>query len=159
MQADGGMVTVATEQLEATARITISDTGSGVPDELAERIFEPFFTTRDVGTGVGLGLAIVYGIVAEHGGHVWVQPGSSGGAEFVVELPARMPAGESDAPGAASPTAPLRAETNAHVLVVDDEFPIRALTNEILSGAGYRVATAPTVTDAMKHLESEPSTR
>lgn len=156
MQADGGMVTVATEQLEATARITISDTGRGVPDELAERIFEPFFTTRDVGTGVGLGLAIVYGIVAEHGGHVWMQPGSSGGAEFVIELPARMPVGESDAPGASPPTAPLRAETNAHVIVVDDEFPIRALTNEILSGAGYRVATAPTVTDAIKHLASEP---
>ncbi|MEX2228776.1 MAG: ATP-binding protein, partial [Dehalococcoidia bacterium] len=154
MQIDGGTVTVATEQLASSVRVYISDTGPGVPDEVADRIFEPFFTTREVGTGVGLGLAIVYGIVAEHGGHVWAQPAATGGAEFVVELPAPAPVRAGAVDGVAGEGTAIAGAAMGRVLVVDDELPIRALTNEILSGLGYDVATAASANDAFRLLES-----
>jgi two-component system NtrC family sensor kinase len=83
----GGTLTLSTEAVDGSVRVAVADTGPGVPAEIADRIFEPFFSTREVGAGAGLGLAIVYGIVSEHGGRVWVERSPSGGAQFVVELP------------------------------------------------------------------------
>ena len=72
------------------ARIEVEDNGSGIPPEAREHIFEPFYTTKEVGEGTGLGLSISYLIVTEgHGGRMWVEDGASGGARFVIELPAR----------------------------------------------------------------------
>jgi histidine kinase len=67
--------------------IKISDTGTGIPDHIAEKIFEPFFTTKEVGKGTGLGLSISYGIIKDIGGDIWVQPNSDGGATFIIKLP------------------------------------------------------------------------
>jgi signal transduction histidine kinase len=157
MLPQGGIVTISTRRVNDHARITIADTGPGVPDEVADRIFEPFFTTRDVGSGVGLGLAIVYGIVAEHAGHVWVEHAPSGGAQFVVELPLAHepvlePAQIQVEPPTGSPTDP--SESCGRLLVVDDELPIRALMNEILGAAGYDVDTAASGEEALRLLES-----
>jgi signal transduction histidine kinase len=68
-------------------KITIRDSGEGIPEEILPRIFEPFFTTKDVGEGTGLGLSISYGIIADHGGTIAAHNHAEGGAEFVVELP------------------------------------------------------------------------
>jgi two-component system, NtrC family, sensor kinase len=73
--------------------VSVSDSGPGVPQEIAERIFEPFFTTKPEGQGTGLGLSICYRIAEEHGGTIRLDKGPDGGASFAVDLPA--------APGAA----------------------------------------------------------
>jgi C4-dicarboxylate-specific signal transduction histidine kinase len=67
--------------------ISVSDTGPGIPPEVAQRIFDPFFTTKEVGGGTGLGLSITYSIVKEHGGQVWVDGRPGEGAVFHIELP------------------------------------------------------------------------
>ena len=72
----------------ATVRLTLQDSGPGIPAEVLPRIFDPFFTTKDVGKGTGLGLAITYGIVQEHGGAIHAENAPGGGARFVIELPA-----------------------------------------------------------------------
>ncbi len=68
-------------------RITVGDSGPGIPAGLEQRIFDPFFTTKEVGAGTGLGLSITYGIIREHGGNVFVEANAGGGACFVIELP------------------------------------------------------------------------
>jgi PAS domain S-box-containing protein len=71
-----------------TVRLTIEDSGPGIPGEVLPRIFDPFFTTKDVGQGTGLGLAITYGIIQEHGGTVHAANVPGGGAQFTIDLPA-----------------------------------------------------------------------
>jgi len=71
-----------------TVRLTIDDSGPGIPPDVLPRIFDPFFTTKDVGEGTGLGLAITYGIVQEHGGTIQASNAPGGGARFTIELPA-----------------------------------------------------------------------
>ena len=85
--AGSGTITIRTTSMGDRVRVAVTDTGPGIPEELKARIFEPFFSTREVGRGSGMGLAIVFGVVTEHGGRVWVEEAPSGGARFVVELP------------------------------------------------------------------------
>ena len=67
--------------------ITIGDHGTGMGEDTLERVFEPFFTTKDVGEGTGLGLAVAYGIVQEHGGFITVESKLGEGSRFEVYLP------------------------------------------------------------------------
>uniref|UniRef100_C6DZA9 histidine kinase n=1 Tax=Geobacter sp. (strain M21) TaxID=443144 RepID=C6DZA9_GEOSM len=82
-----GEVTITTRCLGETVKVTISDTGCGIPDEIKERIFEPFFTTKEVGKGTGLGLSISYDIVKKHGGSIEVKSTPGKGTTFSVVLP------------------------------------------------------------------------
>ena len=66
---------------------TVRDTGPGLSDDTLPRVFEPFYTTRDVGHRIGLGLALAYGIIQEHGGRIAADNHPDGGAVFTVELP------------------------------------------------------------------------
>lgn len=156
----GGHITVRTERHDDSARVTVSDDGPGIPEDLLNRIFEPFFSTRTVGQGSGMGLSIAYGVVQEHGGRLWAERPPEGGARFVVELP--LPEQPEDAPllvpapavtdagqTAAPPTAP------DHVLVVDTRSPVRELMTEILAAAGYRVSTAADAGEALARLHEE----
>jgi two-component system NtrC family sensor kinase len=86
-------------------KLVISDTGGGIPKEHLDRIFEPFFTTKEAGKGVGLGLAVVYGIVTGHHGHIDVQSEPGRGTAFTVHLPARQP--EEAGAGAGEAARPL----------------------------------------------------
>ncbi|HEV7837358.1 MAG TPA: ATP-binding protein, partial [Gemmatimonadaceae bacterium] len=72
----------------ALVRLTIRDTGDGIPANILPKIFDPFFTTKDVGQGTGLGLAITYGIIQEHGGTITAANAAGGGARFTIDLPA-----------------------------------------------------------------------
>ncbi len=73
-----------------TVRLTIEDSGPGIPADVLPRIFDPFFTTKDVGQGTGLGLAITYGIIQEHGGTVQASNVPNGGARFTIDLPEKV---------------------------------------------------------------------
>ena len=127
-------------------RLTVRDTGKGIPSEILPHIFEPFFTTKDVGKGTGLGLATVYGIVQQHRG--WITAASKVGQETVFEvfLPAIA------APGAVRETArPEQEIRGGHetILVVEDETPLRILVRSVLQRYGYRVLEAKSGVDAL----------
>jgi len=137
--------------------LRVSDTGSGMPPEVRERIFEPFFTTKEVGKGTGLGLAMVYGIVKGHSGHIDCvsQPGQ--GTTFTLYLPIRPPSAEVSAEAAPpTPSAAVPAVEGATLLVVDDEEWLRDLGREFLSAAGYSVLTAASGEEALTLCAEHP---
>ena len=87
MEPDGGTVDIATYFDNDNVYISVSDTGPGISEEVAEKIFEPFFTTKTAGKGTGLGLSVTYGIIRDHKGEIRVEKADSGGARFVIALP------------------------------------------------------------------------
>ena len=121
--------------------LTVADTGVGIDPGIRERIFEPFFTTKDVGKGTGLGLASVYGIVHQSGGHVRVESELGAGTVFHVHLPAVLEPvpGESLEDPVPSDTASPRGRT---ILLVEDEPQVLELAREVLLAEGYRVLHA-----------------
>ena len=118
--------------------LAVTDSGTGMDEETRSRIFEPFFTTKPRGRGTGLGLATVYGIVEQSGGHVWVYSEPGRGASFKVYLPRVEGAVVGDPVGCAE-VAPVGCET---ILLVEDERALRALSRVLLKRAGYRVLEA-----------------
>jgi hypothetical protein len=86
----GGELAVQTAMNESMVVVDISDTGLGISKENIKRIFDPFFTTKDIGKGTGLGLAVTYGIIQEHGGRIFVNSDSGRGTHFRVKLPTRL---------------------------------------------------------------------
>lgn len=84
---DTGTITITTSQEGGEVYISIKDSGQGMAEETMHHMFEPFFTTKEVGAGTGLGLAVSYGIVEEHGGHISVQSQLGEGSEFIISLP------------------------------------------------------------------------
>jgi PAS domain S-box-containing protein len=128
--------------------LTISDTGQGMDRETMEHIFEPFFTTKEVGKGTGLGLAMVYGIVKAHGGHIACYSEPEKGTTFQIFLPAEGELKkEMQSAAEGNREIPGGSET---VLLVDDEAILRDLGREILTNYGYTVLLAP---DGKKALE------
>ncbi|WP_168219430.1 PAS domain-containing protein [Limnoglobus roseus] len=123
------------------AVLTVTDTGCGMPPEVQARIFEPFFTTKGVGKGTGLGLATVFGIVKQAGGHVRVRSAVGAGSTFEVYLPGAAEAAvapdEAIKPGLRPP-----AQGRETVLVVEDEDRVRAFVRTVLEGCGYLVLEA-----------------
>ena len=127
-------------------RITVTDTGSGIPPELLNRIFDPFFTTKAAGKGMGLGLSTVLGIVKGHHGFLQVQSELGRGTEFRLYLPAE--------PEVAAPTVPPPAPASARgngesVLLIDDVESVRETAALILRAQGYNVITAPNGLDGL----------
>jgi PAS domain S-box-containing protein len=120
----------------AYALIAVSDTGIGMDEATRARIFEPFFTTKGVGKGTGLGLATVYGIVKQSGGHIAVSTAPGAGTTFRIYLP-RVEGGGADGSLSPAPTQlPRGSET---ILLVEDEAEVRTLSREVLVQLGYRV--------------------
>jgi PAS domain S-box-containing protein len=149
----GGNLTVKTEKIDNTIRISFKDDGPGIPKKNLERIFEPFFTTREVGEGTGLGLSVSYGIVTQHGGKIYAQSRLGKGATFIVELPIVT---EAEQLKLAEPAARKKKKVaGGKILVVDDEPTVGDLLNEILSGEGHDVEIVKNGDDALKRLDSE----
>jgi signal transduction histidine kinase len=93
-RAEKGVITIVTRRREGWAEIQISDTGSGIPEEIRHRIFDPFFTTKEVGRGTGQGLAICYPVVVEkHGGRISFESEVGRGTTFTIGLPLGEQAG------------------------------------------------------------------
>jgi PAS domain S-box-containing protein len=152
---EGGRLTIETTRAEVPppksaakprlnpgsyALLTVSDTGSGMSEEVRGRVFEPFFTTKQIGEGTGLGLATCYGIVTHAGGHIEVDSAPDRGSTFRVFLP-RTEREPPSAPQGEPEEAQLRAGTET-VLVVEDEAPVRRIIVRVLRGAGYEVLAA-----------------
>ncbi|MDQ7039355.1 MAG: response regulator [Rhodothermus sp.] len=131
-------------------RLTVSDTGTGIPHDILDKIFEPFFTTKPVGKGSGLGLSTVYSIVRSHGGfiNVYSEPGQ--GTTFRVYLPA---APEVEATVAKAETPTYRGAGEG-ILLVDDEPFVLESAREVLEQLGYRVYPATQGQEALDQLEA-----
>ncbi|MEN8135529.1 MAG: ATP-binding protein [Thermodesulfobacteriota bacterium] len=120
------------------AHISVGDTGQGMSREVQEKIFEPFFTTKNVGDGTGLGLAMVYGTIRRHDGHIGVESKPGEGTVFDIYLPLAEGSGEKKQEEVPAP-AKRGHET---VLVAEDNETVRELIREILGDAGYKVLVA-----------------
>ena len=129
--------------------IAVTDTGTGMDRETLAHMFEPFFTTKEVGKGTGLGLATVYGIVKQSGGHVWVYSEPGRGTSFKIYLP-RVTAPVESVGAATVPTTLRGTET---VLVVENEAPVRELARRMLEAKGYVVLTAAAPAEAIALVE------
>jgi CheY-like chemotaxis protein len=134
--------------------LSVSDTGAGMDPATLARVFEPFFTTKPKGTGTGLGLATVEGIVRQSGGSVSVYSEPGVGTTFTVYLP-RVDASVDSAP---QPAAGGPAHGTETVLIVEDEEHVRGLAERILAQYGYRVMTASRPGEALSLVTagSEP---
>jgi signal transduction histidine kinase len=89
MDGEPGHITVTSSSPDGgTVEIRITDTGPGIPEEIRKKIFEPFFTTKDAGKGTGLGMAVTYGIIKDHGGDIRIESELGNGATFIITLPA-----------------------------------------------------------------------
>ncbi|MCW5718785.1 MAG: response regulator [Bauldia sp.] len=132
--------------------VAVSDTGAGMPKEVAERAFEPFFTTKPVGEGTGLGLPMVYGFVKQSGGHAKIYSEAGHGTTVKLYLPrSTAAADDTSARAAAEPqAAPGGGET---ILVVEDDAGVLAFEVESLTSAGYRVIEARTGAEAIARVE------
>lgn len=133
-------------------RLSVSDTGSGISPAVLERMFDPFFTTKRVGHGTGLGLALVYGIVADFGGQIDVATQVGVGTAFTIWLPA---AGETPKL-LAEAASELRLGNGETVMIVDDERVLVALAEETLAELGYKPVGFDSSAAALQAFRAEP---
>jgi CheY-like chemotaxis protein len=164
MRADGGVLHVGLREValdrEAAHEYQLSpgsylelcvrDTGVGIAPENRERIFEPFFTTKEKGSGTGMGLSVVHGIVENHHGSVRVASQEGRGAAFTILFPIiEKPLDDQN------PTATELPRGREHILLVDDEFTLVEMGRQMLTRLGYRVTTQCDSLETLKLLEPE----
>jgi len=162
---NGGVLTLETTNVEMDRTIArshfpikpgpyvllaVSDTGMGMDAETQARIFEPFFTTKEKGKGTGLGLAMVYGIVKQSGGYIWVYSEAGKGTTFKIYLPRSEDEVDESIPGRSGAEAQQGTET---VLLVEDEEAVRTLVRNVLRKKGYRVLEASQGEEALEFSE------
>jgi len=131
-------------------RTVIRDSGKGMDQKTLMRIFEPFFTTKTVGDGAGLGMAMVYGVVKNHGGSIRVDSEMQKGTAITFFLP-RL----SDVPHKVSATPQVQSRLSHRILLVDDELVIREVGQRMLEKGGFKITTAPDGTDALEIYKKE----
>jgi len=138
--------------------ISVEDTGSGMPDDVKAKIFEPFFTTKEQGKGTGLGLATVYGIIQQTGGHLTVDSVMGKGTTFRIYLPTAGDVSELEiAPTIDAVPPPIRKPSNlagqGNILFVEDEASVRGIAAKALRKKGYKVVEAEDGEEALEILE------
>ena len=134
--------------------LSVMDSGCGMERTVVENIFEPFYTTKSVGQGTGLGLATVYGIVKQNGGHVEVQSSPGKGTTFHVYLPAVEGRPDYHRGGPAAPPVPPGTE---RLLLVEDEPAVMRLTKRMLERLGYHVLAAGGPEEALRVVAEDPT--
>jgi two-component system cell cycle sensor histidine kinase/response regulator CckA len=149
----GGTLTIKTESITFTEAdqeanlevragsyccLSVSDTGTGIPQEILPHIFEPFYTTKDAGKGTGLGLSTVYGIIKQHGGWITVDTALGRGTTFRLFLPESNKRPQVRTEPQASP----REIGNETILLVEDDPGVRQMASSVLKAQGYKVLEA-----------------
>ncbi len=127
-------------------RLTVADTGHGIPPEIVAHVFDPFFTTKPAGSGTGLGLSTVYGIVQQGAGAITVRSEPGRGATFELHFP-RSP-DEADDPAAPTSRSPEDADRPRVVLLIEDEATVREFVQIVLERHGHRVLAAASGAEA-----------
>jgi PAS domain S-box-containing protein len=127
-------------------QLTVTDTGSGMTEEVRSHLFEPFFTTKEQGKGTGLGLSTVYGIVRQSGGHISVESAPGKGASFRILLPRIQAA----APGVEQASEAVLKGGTETILLVEDCAEVRSLAAKILRDLGYTVMEAESPSQALE---------
>ena len=166
MEQTGGTITIALNACELSARelvshpgvvpgsfvrLTVSDTGPGIPVQIQDKMYDPYFTTKEVGKGTGLGLAIVHGIVSSTGGFITYAGKPGSGAVFHVYFPAA-----GDQPEADHPTESLFLQGSGHLLVVDDEKMLAEMWADMLQQLGYTVTVCTGSGEALEIFQNNP---
>lgn len=142
----------ATAEPGAYLRLNVSDTGLGIDEQTQKKMFEPFFTTKPPGKGTGLGLAVAYGIVQNHGGYLTCQSLTGEGTTFSLYFPARQGfQARPPAPALAGETAGGR--VRGRILMVDDEPAVLESVREYLTQCGHQVLTAASGEEALVLLD------
>jgi CheY-like chemotaxis protein len=142
---EGGTIRLRVEAQDGQGIIEVSDSGLGMSAEVQARVFEPFFTTKG-GSGTGLGLAMVFGIVEQHGGHVEVRSAPGDGTTFRITFPLMEALVEAEPTVAPTQSRPLR------VLTVDDEPMMTKAVVRMLRPAGHVVVAAASGEEAMQKM-------
>jgi two-component system, cell cycle sensor histidine kinase and response regulator CckA len=150
----GGSLNIRTTMDASTVRLSVQDTGLGMPEAVQARAFEPFFTTKDAGKGTGLGLSTCLAIVRNAGGSIDIESKLGQGTTFHVSLPRAKT--EADAEGRERPSLMPRGDET--VLLIEDDAVVRQLTARILRGQGYKVLVATQANEALE-LASDNNTR
>ncbi len=135
-------------------RITVSDTGTGMSEDVRARAFEPFFTTKEIGKGSGLGLSMIYGFMQQSGGHVEIE--SAPGKGTSVALYVRRETAETAAAVDGRPAAPIVATRAARILVVEDNEGLRDVAIATATSAGHVAIGAGNSAEALALLAKEP---
>jgi CheY-like chemotaxis protein/anti-sigma regulatory factor (Ser/Thr protein kinase) len=165
MEEEGGLLKVQLERTELEdpallntfslaagtyLKLTVGDTGKGMPQDVIDRIFDPYFTTKEKGKGTGLGLAVVHGIVRSHQGAIQVASVPGEGSTFEIYLPA---SGIHDIPE--MPLASPLPTGSECILLVDDEAEIVAIEQQMLERLGYTVKAYSDSVEALKHFQED----
>jgi len=172
---DGGRLTIRTSRStgrEAQARgfdyvedgdyllIEVEDTGGGIPKDLREKIFHPFFTTKEKGSGTGLGLATVFGIIKQSGGYIEPVSVMGKGTNFHVYLPALaaedIPQAEDPAIAQRANLRPVDLSGRGRILVIEDEAGVRNIAVTVLRSRGYEVEEAEDGEEALEIINAKP---
>lgn len=133
--------------------VEVIDTGTGIPHHLVQKIFEPFFSTKEIGSGTGLGLSTVYGIIKQTGGFVFVESREGVGTRFKIYFPAQQSTAEK---------APADEQVERHtpdltgqctILLVEDETPVRLVASRALRNKGYNVLEADCAERGLELIE------
>ncbi len=130
--------------------LAVSDTGTGMSDDIRSHVFEPFFTTKSSGSGTGLGLAMIYGAVSQNGGHIEVYSEVGHGSTFKIYLP--LVRGQEAAP-VRSAGALAHATGTETILLVEDEAQVRALAARVLARLGYQVRECRDGASALRSVQ------
>jgi len=166
MEASGGILEVTLDQVTLNekqgrcaelepgqyARLSVSDTGHGIDPGIMQRIFDPYFTTKEPGKGTGMGLAMVHGIVKNHGGGIQVKSEVESGAQFDIFLPIIA----ADVSEAAAPVKKASPKGKESILLVDDEEMVTDMTQVMLEELGYQVTAFSTVKKLSGNSASGP---
>jgi len=146
----GGTIAVTGQAEDGQVVLKVSDTGTGMTDEVRRRCLEPFFTTKGE-RGTGLGLSMVYGIVRRHGGTLDLQSEVGRGTTFVIRLPSQ----EEPAEATSARTTEAPVACHLRVLVVDDEPLVRNVEAKYLEAAGHTVVRAASGAEGLEKFRAE----
>ncbi|MGQ0763551.1 MAG: hybrid sensor histidine kinase/response regulator [Acidobacteriota bacterium] len=155
---EGGRLTLSAAEVNGAIELAVRDTGTGMSPEVRSRVFDPFFTTKGK-AGMGLGLAVCYGIIQRHGGVIEIESEPGQGTTFLIKLPI------AEAKAAPEPRIDIiprltlvPSPSLPAILVVDDERSVRELLAEILTGEGYDVTVAENGEEALKFFDAQTFT-